>query len=59
MPRANSGQVMPDYEWRPNLGARLSEPPLVSLQIKPLRVTDPRSVFKSGHYQPRQGMDKT
>jgi hypothetical protein len=39
--------------WQcPNFGARLCEPQLVTLQIKPLRVTGPRSIFKLGHCRP-------
>jgi hypothetical protein len=34
----------------PDFGARLCEPQHVGLQIRRLRVADPRSVFKSGHY---------
>ena len=34
----------------PDFGARLCEPPPVALPIQPLRVTEPRSVFKLGVY---------
>src|ERR1035437_7852790 len=40
----------------PNFGARLCEPQHVVLQIKPLRVTDPRSVFKLGHHRKTGGI---
>jgi len=35
----------------PGFGARLCEPQHVGLQIKRLRVTDPRSISKSGHHR--------
>jgi len=44
-------QQAPYLKWHDNLttvaaGARLCEPQRVALPIWPLRVTDPRSVFK-------------
>ncbi len=42
-----------------NSGARLYEPQHIPVQSKPLRVADPRSENKSGHYPPPSALDAT
>ncbi|MGA3268371.1 MAG: hypothetical protein ABSE16_16295 [Verrucomicrobiota bacterium] len=40
-----------------NSGARLYEPQHIPMQSKPLRIADPRSENKSGHYRPLPQLD--